>query len=176
MRPLHSMASGGPLALRKFVGSARGFLLSLRKPDEQEQTLSDHGTSGPRSSILLVCIVGLTLAWSAVLARQFPLNFNPDSIALLQLAEYWRGGQWNLAVSSYWGPLFPILLSPLLAIGIDPLLAGRLAMIVTGIIYLLGARSLLKALGLVAMPLELCTLLAGGIAAVYSAMPPTADL
>jgi len=115
------MASGGPLALRKFVGSARGFLLSWRKPGEQEQTLSDHGTSGPRSSILLVCIVGLTLAWSAVLARQFPLNFNPDSIALLQLAEYWRGGQWNLAVSSYWGPLFPILLSPLLAIGIDPL-------------------------------------------------------
>lgn len=128
------------------------------------------------SSLPLACVVLLTLALSALLALRFRFNFNPDSLALLRLAHYWGAGQWSLAASSYWGPLFPMLLSPLLGMGIDPFIAGKLATIGSAIVYLFGARSLFKGLGLGAMPLELCTLLAGVTAAVYSAMPPTADL
>ena len=116
------------------------------------------------------------MALAVALAHRFFYIFNPDSIALLQLAHYWWHGQWSLALSSYWGPLFSVLLSPLLGIGIEPFLAGRIAMIVSALIYVVGARALLKALGIVSIPLELCTLLVGIIAALYSAMMPTADL
>ncbi len=137
---------------------------------------SSSGVSDAQSLVALCCTLALTFALSMGLASRFFYIVNPDSIAMLRLADYWWHGQWRLAVSSYWGPLFPIMVSPLRALGVEPFMAARIAMVASAIIYVLGARSLLKSLGLVAIPLEFCTFLVGITGALYSAMAPTADL
>jgi hypothetical protein len=110
------------------------------------------------------------------LGHEYYYNFNPDSLALLRLAHYWATGNWHLAVSSYWGPLFPLLMSPLLAIELTPYLAARLAMGLSGLLYLIAVHFLLVRLGLRGFLLGGVTTLFAVYAALYSALAPTADL
>lgn len=63
---------------------------------------------------------------------------NHDAVSYLALADHWLQGRTHLAVSGTWSPLFVWLLAALLpATGGDPLLSLRLAMLVSGAVFLL---------------------------------------
>src|SRR4051812_46570039 len=53
----------------------------------------------------LVCL--LLAAGAAWLTRR---TMNPDGISYLDLADAWRHGQWDHALSEYWSPLYSWLL------------------------------------------------------------------
>jgi hypothetical protein len=81
---------------------------------------------------MVVFAVLLTLA-VALAAAQAMHNMNPDGIAYIRLARYWRAGETGLAISAYWAPLFPWLTAlfeggPTAAM---PTLGARVAMAVS---------------------------------------------
>lgn len=83
--------------------------------------------------IALAQLAGLALAgwW-------FRLALNTDAVAYLRLAEHYAQGQFHLAVSGYWGPLLSWLMAPLFQLGFPPLVAARVAMGFSAIIFFWG--------------------------------------
>ena len=56
----------------------------------------------------------------------FRYQINPDGVAYIDLARLYADGQWWTAINAYWSPMFSWLLAPFIAIGLDPLIAGKL--------------------------------------------------
>src|SRR5262249_16414459 len=71
-------------------------------------------------------------------------SINPDAVSYLRIAQYYLEGNSALAISGCWGPLFSWLIMPFLAVGATPLLAARLAMGISALIFLLGALHLFR--------------------------------
>lgn len=69
---------------------------------------------------------------------------NTDAVAYLRLASYWAEGKWSLAVSGYWGPLLPWIVAIFLKSGVEPLLAGHLAMAVSAVLFWWGGTALIR--------------------------------
>lgn len=112
----------------------------------------------------LVLIFAVQAALLAIAAGRNAHQLNPDAVAYCRLAGYYAGGQWELAVTGYWGPLLSWLMVPLLKVGCAPLAAARVVMAVSGVVFLAGAVSVFRAFRLPRM-----ALLAGaGIAAAWS--------
>lgn len=60
-------------------------------------------------------------------------QINPDGVGYLSVAEKYLRGDFADAVNAYWSPLYSWLLVPLLAVGIEPLLATKvLGMLTAG--------------------------------------------
>ena len=55
-------------------------------------------------------------------------RLNPDAIAYLRIAHYAATGQLDLMISGCWGPLLSWLIAPLLAVGVDSLVAARVVL------------------------------------------------
>lgn len=72
-------------------------------------------------------------------------QLNPDAVAYCRIAGYYAGGQWDLAVSGYWGPLLSWLMVPLLKAGCPPLVAARAMMAVSGVVFLFGTVAVFQA-------------------------------
>ncbi|MCB1126597.1 MAG: hypothetical protein KDM81_08895, partial [Verrucomicrobiae bacterium] len=91
-------------------------------------------------------MLGLILAVQAVLlavaAAANRGRLNTDAVAYLRLAHDYAEGPLHLAVSGYWGPMLSWLIAPLLAFGVEPLLAGRVVMAVTALGFTAGCASL----------------------------------
>lgn len=81
----------------------------------------------------------------AVAAWRNQHQLNPDAIAYCRIAGYYAGGQWDLAVSGYWGPLLSWLMVPLLKVGCPPLVAARAMMAVSGVVFLCGVVAVFQA-------------------------------
>ena len=62
-------------------------------------------------------------------------RLNTDAIAYMRVAEYWSNGNFGLAVNGYWGPLLSWLMVPFLWLGVEPLLAGKLSMLISGELF-----------------------------------------
>jgi hypothetical protein len=75
-------------------------------------------------------------------------RLNTDAIAYLRLAEYYATGQTSLMVSGYWGPMFSWLTAPLLGLGMDPTLAGRVIVGCSAVVFWAGCLALFRAAGL----------------------------
>ena len=119
-------------------------------------------------------MAALPLLVAAQLAN--PDRLNPDAVAYLTLARHWLAGNWGLAASGYWGPLFPGLVAALLTVAPDAMAAGRIAMVVSALLFILGALMLLRAMGL-----PVAARLAGaaclpGLALAWSVQIMTPDL
>ncbi len=71
---------------------------------------------------------------------------NHDAIAYLRIASYFAQGQWDLAVSGYWGPLLSWLMVPMLKVGMSPLVSARVAMAISACVFLTGCASVYKSL------------------------------
>lgn len=69
---------------------------------------------------------------------------NPDGIAYIQVARHWIGGNHELAITGYWGPLFSWILVPFFWAGIPALVTARLVMILTTLFFLESARNILE--------------------------------
>lgn len=70
---------------------------------------------------------------------------NPDGVAYLRIAGYYTHGRTDLAVSGYWGPLLSWLMMPWLAVGMSPLVAARMVMALTAVVFLLGCLAIFRA-------------------------------
>ncbi len=70
---------------------------------------------------------------------------NPDAVAYIRIAEYYANGQWPLAVTGYWGPLLSWLMVPWLKLGVAPLIAARVVMGLSGVVFLCGALAVFRA-------------------------------
>jgi hypothetical protein len=73
---------------------------------------------------------------------------NPDAVSYIQLANHYVNGEWRLGVSGYWGPLLTWLMVPLIAAGQDPMVAARVVMVLSGLLFLAGGVAALRALQL----------------------------
>lgn len=97
------------------------------------------------------------LACLVALAVVFRHALNPDAVAYLQLARHYADGQLNLAISGYWSPLISWMLALLLKVGLPSLIAARLFMIFSGMVFLWGSLRLFRQFNL-SDPLLLCGL------------------
>jgi hypothetical protein len=66
-------------------------------------------------------------------------NLNPDAVAYLRVAHYYADGSFALAITGYWGPLLSWLMAPLLALKADPIVTARAAMLISAIVFQIGA-------------------------------------
>jgi len=75
-------------------------------------------------------------------------RLNTDAIAYMRVAEYWSTGNFDFAVNGYWGPLLSWLMVPFLWLGVEPLLAGKLAMLISCGVFFHGSLFLVRSVGL----------------------------
>lgn len=90
----------------------------------------------PFGLFLLLAAYIFAAIWRLPLTRG---QLNPDGISYLSIAHRYLAGDFSGALNGHWGPLFSWLLMPLLAVGIEPLLACKIETITTGFGTLLGA-------------------------------------
>lgn len=93
-------------------------------------------------ALLLVAFVGGLCAWRIV------GRINPDGICYIQLATYLSRGDPGASVSGYWSPLLIWTIAPLLALGIERLVAARLALLLWAAIGVLAVDRLTRRLGI----------------------------
>jgi hypothetical protein len=79
-----------------------------------------------------------------VFAWIFRHALNPDAVAYLQLAHHYAAGNVGLAISGYWSPLISWIIVPLLKLGLPPLAAARLLMILSAVFFLYGSLRLFQ--------------------------------
>lgn len=103
-------------------------------------------------------------------------QLNPDAIAYLRIAGYYAGGQWELAVTGYWGPLLSWLMVPLLKAGSAPLVAARMVMAVSGVVFLCGAVAVFRTFRLPRVALLSGAWMAAGWSVFWSVRNITPDL
>lgn len=94
----------------------------------------------PHTRLIALALIYLVVA--LVLLPRFRFEINPDGISYIAIARKILAGQAGGAVNGYWGPLFSWLLLPFLALGLDPLLAGKLLSILIGLVTLPGLSAL----------------------------------
>ena len=75
-------------------------------------------------------------------------RLNTDAISYMRVGEYWSVGNLGFAVNGYWGPLLSWLMVPFLWLGVKPLLAGKLAMLISGMVFFHGSLFLVRSVGL----------------------------
>ncbi|MBI3877895.1 MAG: hypothetical protein HY300_18360 [Verrucomicrobia bacterium] len=88
---------------------------------------------------------GAQLLLLAVAACRNAHQLNTDAVAYLRLAHYYAHGQIELAVTGYWSPLLPWLLAPLLKLGLAPLVAARLVMALSAVVFFWGCLAVFRA-------------------------------
>ncbi len=93
-----------------------------------------------------VWLVAYVLMVVSMLNNLFRLN--TDAIAYMRVAEYWSVGNFDLAVNGYWGPLLSLLMVPFLWIGVDPLISGKLVMLISAAVFFHGSQFLVRSVGL----------------------------
>jgi len=103
-------------------------------------------------------------------------QLNPDAIAYMRIAGYYANGQTELAVTGYWGPLLSWLMVPLLKVGAPPLVAARVVMGVSGVVFLAGAVAVFRVFRLPRVALLTGAWVAGGWSVFWSVRNITPDL
>lgn len=103
-------------------------------------------------------------------------QLNPDAIAYCRIAGYYASGQMDLAVTGYWGPLLSWLMVPWLKLGVDPLLAARVVMALSGVVFLAGAVAVFSTFRLPRVALVTGTVIAASWAVFWSVRHITPDL
>lgn len=117
--------------------------------------------------IILLIIVG----WQ----NRYVLN-HPDGFFYVRIASYYAAGQFDLAVTGYWGPLFSWLILPLLGLVEHPLFAARIVMGFSAVVFLLGCISILKSFDTHPAGLILGTWIIALASVVWSVESTTPDL
>ncbi|MEI7729279.1 MAG: hypothetical protein WCO56_06890 [Verrucomicrobiota bacterium] len=101
---------------------------------------------------------------------------NTDAIAYLRIAGYYLAGQNELALTGYWGPLLSWLIAPLLSLGLAKLVAVRVVMAGSAMIFWWGCLALFHSLELPPRWLKLGIWLAAAVSIPWSVANITPDL
>lgn len=99
--------------------------------------LTDRGRS--------LLVVAPLIVVGLVLAPVFRDGIGLDGLAYVSIAQQYAEGQ--LPINGYWGPLWSWFLVPLLAVGIEPLLAARILQVASSVLVLLALRRLMDVVG-----------------------------
>jgi hypothetical protein len=75
----------------------------------------------------LICLIT-----GIFLLKYYRYQINPDGISYITIAKKYAAGNFRQAINGYWGPLYSWLLSPLLMIGVEPLLATKILNLLVG--------------------------------------------
>jgi hypothetical protein len=70
---------------------------------------------------------------------------NPDAVSYIHVASYYLHWRLDLAVNGYFGPLLSWIMAPLLPLFRDPLGAARIALGLSGVLFLAGSLSVFRA-------------------------------
>ncbi|MCO5171470.1 MAG: hypothetical protein M9894_34650 [Planctomycetes bacterium] len=97
-------------------------------------------------ALALLLLLGGAAAWGN------RAQHNPDGFCYLQLASHLVAGDVRASISGYWSPLFVWTLAPLLALGLEPLAAARLALLAWAAVGVLGVDRLARRLDLAPGP------------------------
>ena len=110
--------------------------------DLEEKVMLKRLSVGIAGSLLLYALAAI---WFMIVTRDL---VGPDGIAYIRIAGYYLDGNLNLAASPHWGPLLSWLIMPLLAAGIDGVLAAKIVSFLAGGLVLIGVHRLSKMAGL----------------------------
>jgi hypothetical protein len=103
-----------------------------------------------RSQRLFFGVVAAYVVVTVALTSRFQYSLYPDATSYLSIAQAYSRGQFHDAVNGYWAPLYCWLLAPLLAAGVDTLLAPKLLAVLIGVATLIGLRRLCRRIDLTA--------------------------
>lgn len=91
----------------------------------------------------IIVLFAVLLAVSTYLNRD---TLNDDAASYINLAIHYVAGDFQVAVSGYWSPLISWILAGLILVIGDPILAARLAMTLSAMVFFGGAASVLLAI------------------------------
>jgi hypothetical protein len=111
-------------------------ITSERRIPGRDRLVAAGVASAIACQTLLLLLVGRT--------NRYMLN--PDAVSYILLGYHYVKGEFRLAVSGYWGPLLSWLMVPLLSLGQDPLVAARIVMGLSALLFLLGCLTLFRSL------------------------------
>ena len=74
-------------------------------------------------------------------------RLNTDAIAYMRVGDYWASGNLEFAINGYWGPLLSLLMVPFLWLGIEPLIVGKLTMLISSLVFFHGSQFLARSAG-----------------------------
>jgi len=126
--------------------------------------------------VLLAGAIAFQLILVTVLGYLNRYQINTDGISFIRLAVYYAHGQWDLAVSGYWGPLLSWLMVPFVGLFETPLFAARVAMGASAVVCLLGAMSVLRRIALPASGVVLGSWIVALASAVWATGHTSADV
>lgn len=97
---------------------------------------------------VLIGGLSIELALLVVAGWQNRELLNTDAIAYIRIAEYWASWETGLMVSGYWGPLFSWLIAAGIKLGLPGLLAARMAMGGSALLFSFGCWRVFRGFGL----------------------------
>lgn len=103
-------------------------------------------------------------------------QLNTDAVSYIRIAGYYCEWNTDLMISGYWGPMLSWVMVPFLLIGVDPLIALRCAMLLSGVVFWTGCIVVLKQAGLRVSYQIAGSWLAAGSAAAWSVVQASPDL
>ncbi|MGC8744241.1 MAG: glycosyltransferase family 39 protein [Verrucomicrobiia bacterium] len=83
------------------------------------------------NKITTICLI----AGIVILGWIFRYSMNTDAVAYIRLAEYYASGNFDLAISGYWGPLICWMMALFIKLGIPPLFSARIVMGISAIVF-----------------------------------------
>ncbi len=115
-------------------------------------------------------------ALSAVAVALSNQMLEPDSVAYLRIATYYARGDFDLAISAYWGPLISWLTVPVYWVTGDAVLAIRSILVVSAVVFVAGTQRLARVVGgLGAAERVLIAVVAASFAVMWGVHPTTPD-
>jgi len=103
--------------------------------------------SGRSSARVFYALLAVYLVVTLSLSSRYQYSLYPDATSYLSIAQAYARGQFWEAVNGYWAPFYCWLMAPLLAVGVDQLLAPKALALVIGAFTLVGLRRLCRRLG-----------------------------
>ena len=111
-----------------------------------------QGKTGKRTDMLFA--LNNALAFATLVGLLCGLGWRcfywmtPDETAYLRIGSYYAQGRFDLVVSGHWCPLISWLVAPLLWIGLDPLIAARIVIGLSSLLFWAGSWVVLRRAGL----------------------------
>ena len=104
-------------------------------------------------------------------------QINPDTVSYIRIAHYYATGQYDLAVSGYWGPMLSWLMAPLLNLIPNPLFAAHVVVGLSALVFAGGCLAIWYRMGIPPVGLMIGSWLVALTSACWSvALGPTPDL
>ncbi len=112
-----------------------------------------HGVASrmKKHRLRMLSVKGAFLFQFLLLSISAPFNLfklNADSVAYIRIADYYAKWDPSLMISGYWGPLLSWLTAPFLYMGMQPLVAMRMTMGISAMVFLYGCVTVLRNMNL----------------------------